>query len=275
MRTMTVKQYLAIPEAERPPVFYSGEPVSLVYRDPSYQDRELYVIRLPMYGAGSKRGDTLLHYADAPGEFSVVLADPPWPYEFSNTRASDTPDDYPRLSVDAIMRLRPPASDNCALFLWARGPLLQEALDVIQGWGFVYRTIAWTWVKLNPNGQGYWPGMGAIRSNAEPCLLAVRGRMPVKAHDVSALIIAPIGYDHESGKQVHSRKPDEQYAKIERLYPGESYLEMFARRRRAGWAAHGNEIEGGVIIEPREPYARAGRDSDSLDTPGWEGTEDE
>jgi N6-adenosine-specific RNA methylase IME4 len=41
-------------------------------------------------------------------------------------------------------------------------------------------------------------------------------------------------------KREHSRKPDEQYALIEACSPG-PYLELFARGRRPGWAAWGNQ----------------------------------
>ncbi len=46
------------------------------------------------------------------------------------------------------------------------------------------------------------------------------------------LIIAP--------RREHSRKPDEQYERIEALVGG-PYLEMFARQSRPGWDQFGNE----------------------------------
>jgi N6-adenosine-specific RNA methylase IME4 len=39
----------------------------------------------------------------------------------------------------------------------------------------------------------------------------------------------------------HSRKPDEVYEIIERMYPDSVKLEMFARRNREGWTSFGNE----------------------------------
>jgi N6-adenosine-specific RNA methylase IME4 len=78
----------------------------------------------------------------------------------------------------------------------------------------------------------------ATRANSEPCLLAVRGRMPVLAHDVLSLIYAPV--------RRHSQKPDEQYPKIERLYDG-PYLELFARKKHSEkWAVWGNEIKSDI-----------------------------
>lgn len=59
-------------------------------------------------------------------------------------------------------------------------------------------------------------------------------------HDERNFIIAPV--------REHSRKPDEQYQKIERLYPNAKKLELFARRRREGWDAFGNECEGSIRL---------------------------
>ena len=79
------------------------------------------------------------------------------------------------------------------------------------------------------------------RANSEPCLLAVRGRMSVTAHDVLALIYSPV--------RKHLQQPVEQYAKIERLYPDGKYLELFARRKnRDGWAYWGNEVENDIEL---------------------------
>ena len=39
----------------------------------------------------------------------------------------------------------------------------------------------------------------------------------------------------------HSRKPDEAYELIERMYPELPKIELFARGRREGWTAWGNE----------------------------------
>jgi N6-adenosine-specific RNA methylase IME4 len=170
-------------------------------------------------------------------KYPVILADPPWEFQVwskatGNGRSAES--HYPTMSTDSLARLKLPAAGDCALFLWAVWPAIPDALRLISAWGFEYKTIAWVWTKLNANSMGTFVGMGYYtRANTEPCLLAVRGRMPVKAHDVQALIMSPV--------RQHSRKPDEQYAKIERLYDG-PYLEMFARRTRPGWDCWGNEV---------------------------------
>jgi N6-adenosine-specific RNA methylase IME4 len=65
-------------------------------------------------------------------------------------------------------------------------------------------------------------------------LIGRRARPPIKAHDVRELIVSP--------RRKHSQKPDEQYERIERLVDG-PYLEMFARQRRPGWVAWGDEVD--------------------------------
>jgi N6-adenosine-specific RNA methylase IME4 len=126
-----------------------------------------------------------------------------------------------------------PKADDCALFMWAIDPMLPQALDVIQAWGFKYKTVAFTWAKINksgkdPIGGGYW-----TRANPEMCLLATRGKPKRLNADVRQLIMAP--------RREHSRKPDEIYGRIERLVAG-PYLEMFARQTRPGWDSWGDEV---------------------------------
>lgn len=177
-------------------------------------------------------------------KYSVILADPPWTFSVWNAKKSNrhASHKYSLMDTEAICEMKIPATENCALFLWATWPNIKDAFRVIDAWGFVYRTLAWEWVKLNENSMGLHVGMGYYtRSNPEPCLLAVKGKMAVSAHDVQAIIMSPI--------REHSRKPDEQYGKIERLYPEGPYLEMFARRTRPGWDAWGNEVKSDVQIQ--------------------------
>jgi N6-adenosine-specific RNA methylase IME4 len=178
--------------------------------------------------------------------YDVILADPPWPYRVwsEDTGAGrSAASHYPTMSLADICALPMAklAAENCALFLWAVWPSIFEARDVIQAWGFEYKTKAWTWIKANKNGFGFFTGMGYYtRANDEPCLLAIKGRMPVAAHDVQALIYAPV--------RAHSQKPQEQYDKIAKLYPGGKCIELFARKRRQGWDAFGDEIENSIEL---------------------------
>lgn len=183
-------------------------------------------------------------------KYPIILADPPWHFQnysadapgMKHDRARGANKYYPTMTTDQICGLTIPAADSAVLFLWACWPTLPDALRVIDAWGFTYKTLAWTWVKSNPHGWGFWKGMGYYtRANTEPCLLATRGAVAKpRNRAVSALIYAPV--------QQHSRKPDDQYEKIARLYPDGDRLELFARRPRLGWDVWGNEVISDIAI---------------------------
>lgn len=198
-------------------------------------------------------------------KYSVILADPPWQFrvwnkDTGNGRSAEAY--YSTMSIDDICALPVSnlANDNCALFLWCVWPSIFEYVPpLLKAWGFEYKTLAFEWWKLNKKwhkafspmlmaakdysflekmfafGMGYY-----TRANSEPCLLAVKGKMPVSIKSERNFIIAPI--------RDHSRKPDEQYSKIERLYPGQNYLELFARNKRVGWSSWGNEIKNDIVL---------------------------
>lgn len=133
------------------------------------------------------------------------------------------------------------ATEDCSLFLWATWPTLLDAISLIGLWGFEYKTCAFCWTKAHAGqiemfdddmmgsmGMGYW-----TRANSEPCLLATRGNPKRLNADVRQAVIEP--------RREHSRKPDCVRDRIERLVAG-PYLELFARSRREGWDAYGNEV---------------------------------
>lgn len=181
------------------------------------------------------------------GKYSVILADPPWQFSaWSKATGLDrSPDQhYPTMSINDICNLPVGkiTAKNCALFLWCTWPTIFEAPKVLDAWGFTYRTLAWEWVKLNPRAEGLHIGMGFYtRANVEPCILAVKGRMPVNTRKERALILAPVSS--------HSRKPDEQYEKIERLYPNSEKIELFARKRRVDWDCWGNNLPESINLD--------------------------
>lgn len=182
--------------------------------------------------------------------YDVILADPPWQFKVWNRdtgQGRSAESHYPTMSDDGIATLpiNEISKNNCALFLWAVWPKLPEILNIITDWGFTYKTIAWVWVKAKRSGFGHFTGMGYYtRANTEPCLLAVKGRMPVVAHDVLSIIYSSV--------REHSRKPDEQYGKIERLYPSMNYVELFARYKRDGWHSWGNEVVSDLKLRTKD-----------------------
>lgn len=185
------------------------------------------------------------------GVYRVILADPPWKYRVydgaDSSKHGPAAKHYKTLPLDYIKSLPVStlAHKDCALFLWATMPCLPEALEVMKSWEFQYKTVAFTWVKLNKNGTP-WFGLGHYtRGNAELCLLGTRGRPKRKAKNVRQVIL--------SQRREHSRKPDEQYERIMNLFGG-PYIELFARQQYPGWDVWGNQVdlfrttEGGSMV---------------------------
>jgi N6-adenosine-specific RNA methylase IME4 len=177
--------------------------------------------------------------------FPVILADPPWHFEAYNETSGverAAGNHYPTMALDEICALpvKRLATDSAALFLWTTAPHLHEAIRVIEAWGFGYRTNI-CWVK-NRFGLGYY-----VRNQHELLLVATRGDMPAPAPSrrPSSVIMSP--------KREHSRKPDEAYELIERMYPDLPKIELFARgEARPGWAAWGNQAPGATGPASRE-----------------------
>lgn len=194
-------------------------------------------------------------------KYSVLLMDPPWEYEKNrSTFHSNANHHYETMSVSEMAGL-PVATltaDNCALIMWGTWPKVFQMEKLALAWGFEYRTAMFTWVKVNKSadvqrlnalddkdwfmGQGSW-----TRANTEFAMLFTLGD-PVRLNaDVRQLIVAPTGR--------HSEKPDEQYERIERMFAG-PYLELFARSKRAGWDAWGNEVQSDISFAGIEAAAR-------------------
>jgi N6-adenosine-specific RNA methylase IME4 len=185
--------------------------------------------------------------------YRVIYADPPWRFNTYSEKGKGRSAEawYDCLSIKEIKALpvRDLAAEDCVLLLWVADPFLRFGLEVIESWGFIYKTVGFYWIKSNalldmqgqpihsapssfPIGLGYW-----TRANPEQCLLATRGSPHRLNADVRKLVVSP--------RREHSRKPDEMYGYIERLCPG-PYVELFARNQHPGWSYMlSNEVESG------------------------------
>jgi N6-adenosine-specific RNA methylase IME4 len=186
-------------------------------------------------------------------KFGSILADPPWTFVTRSAAGKDRSAEmhYDCMTIPEIKALPVAnlAAKDATLFMWVTDPLIPLGLEVMEAWGFRYKTVGFSWAKLNKEpskktkkilkegwtessfftGMGYWS-----RANSEICLLGTRGAPKRLNKDVRRLLIAP--------RREHSRKPDQIYDRIERLTGG-PYLEMFSRRSHPGWANWGNETE--------------------------------
>lgn len=139
------------------------------------------------------------------------------------------------------------AADTCALFLWVTFPNLPAGIEVIEGWGFKYATVAFTWVKRNKKGPGYFFGLGNYtRANAEICLLGTRGSCQKmrKSRKVFSICDARLTR--------HSEKPPEIRDRIVELFGDIPRIEIFSRQKVDGWDCIGDGIDGKDIRESLE-----------------------
>jgi len=172
------------------------------------------------------------------GKFSVIYADPPWNYGNSGLDGYGHAErHYKTMLADDICHL--PVGEyvttNAVLFLWATSPLLDDALRVIDGWGFEYKT-SFIWDKVKHNFGHY----NSVRH--EFLLLATRGSYTPESKELHDSVIEL----ERTGR--HSEKPQYFRELIEKLYPSGSKLELFARQEHEGWKTWGNEV-GGALSE--------------------------
>jgi N6-adenosine-specific RNA methylase IME4/ParB-like chromosome segregation protein Spo0J len=163
--------------------------------------------------------------------YGIIYADPPWRFEpYSRKTGMDRAADnhYPTMTLDQLAAIELPAAPDCVLFLWATGPMSEQAHELMRRWGFEYRSQC-LWVK-DRIGTGYW-----FRSKHELLLVGTRGSVPAPApgEQYPSVIEAPVGE--------HSAKPEAFAEIIEEMFPNAALLEMFARAPRLGWDAWGNE----------------------------------
>jgi N6-adenosine-specific RNA methylase IME4 len=218
--------------------------------------------------------------------FRTILVDPPVPYRTYSgpalptrrLRQASAASHYELMTWEEIHGLGhwidKVADKDCALFLWTCNPHIPEYVRLLESWQFEFKSVAFVWVKLNPqnlqpfSGLGYW-----TRSNTETIWLATRGRVTRLAKDVQQIqeVLERTDYDALAIKRGrHSAKPERFQDEIERLVGG-PYLELFARRQRPGWTCVGNEIDGRDIREALDDLAAS--EQASVVTPQRQQTE--
>jgi N6-adenosine-specific RNA methylase IME4 len=200
--------------------------------------------------------DDLLAKLKGKGKFATILADPPW--QFQNRTGKMAPEHkrlnrYSTMKLDEITALpvESVAADKAHLYLWVPNALLLEGIEVLQAWGFEYKTNL-VWHKVRKDGGPDGRGVGFyFRNTTELILFGIRGKnnrtLAPGRSQVNIL---------RTQKEEHSRKPIETYELIERCSPG-PFLELFARGTRPGWTTWGNQADE---YEPDWPtYARRTR----------------
>jgi N6-adenosine-specific RNA methylase IME4 len=189
----------------------------------------------------SEAGPQLIQQLDGK-KFRTILADPPW--QFQNRTGKVAPEHrrlsrYQTMSLDDICALpvESCAEETAHLYLWVPNALLPAGLQVMQAWGFEYKSNL-VWHKVRKDGGSDGRGVGFyFRNVTELVLFGVRGK--------NARTLAPGRRQVNllaTQKREHSRKPDELYDIVEACSPA-PYLELFARGARPEWWVWGNQAE--------------------------------
>lgn len=193
--------------------------------------------------------------------YTVGLIDPPWKYLAWSAKGLGKSADnhYKTMTIDELKALpvRSVFAPAAVILVWVIDSHLELALDVINAWGFKYKTVGLYWAKTTKDGTGFPIGTGFYtRANpehayecwagddqeVERCLLAGTKLVPERQDKgVPRLMVSP--------RREHSRKPDETHERVERLFNG-PYLEMFSRTERPGWDVWGEEA-GNFEIQKR------------------------
>lgn len=211
--------------------------------------------------------------------YDLIYADPAWHWKPRSPKGEDrsAKKHYTVTGLEDMKRLPVPsiAAPRSVLVMWAVDPMLPQALELADSWGFQFATVGFYWVKTNKNNpirfignmlssigiysledlrgsSVFFTGLGYYtRANPEQAWIFTRkkdrenkipgGGIPVKDKGVPRLIVSPIGR--------HSEKPEEARIRLERLFGDVRRVELFARSRREGWDSWGNEVEGSIRLE--------------------------
>jgi N6-adenosine-specific RNA methylase IME4 len=180
------------------------------------------------------------------GRFSTFVADPPWQYGNTSTRGS-AEDHYRTMTIEQLCvydcegagLVRDLAAPQAHLYLWTTAGHLPQAFEVMEAWGFDYKTYL-VWCKPQMGMGNYF------RVSTELVLFGVRGGMRTRALDMMNWF--------EARRGQHSAKPLCFYDLVRKASPG-PYAECFSRcvaadtldgtctcsKCRLGWTTFGDQ----------------------------------
>ena len=179
-------------------------------------------------------------------KYKIIYADPPWQYRVYSKKGQgrSAENHYHTMNIKDIMALPVDkiADKDCILFLWITFPCLKEGIEVMERWGFKYKTCGFNWVKRNKKKNTYFMGLGFwTRSKSEVCLIGTKGQPKRVSKSVPQICDARI--------MEHSKKPAEIRERIVELCGELPRVELFARDKVKGWDSLGDEIDGKDIRE--------------------------
>ena len=173
------------------------------------------------------------------GKYQVIYCDIPWKYDVDLSKgATRSPENnYPVMDLENIKRfgekVKEISADNCVLFMWITAPKLNWMNDVLESFGFQYKTNL-IWDKIKPNLGHY----SSVRH--EILIIAGKGNCAPACDGKTIQSVDSVQSIEKSSR--HSEKPKEFYEIIEKLYPNTQKIELFHRGIcPIGWTCWGNE----------------------------------
>lgn len=186
-------------------------------------------------------------------KYKIIYCDPPWSYYNDKTIGPDCTTvkgmrrpPYPVMSVADIkaLNVKDISENDSIIFMWTSDYHLASAIEIMKEWGFTYKTIAFSWLKLNKQNKPVsFMGAYTMKSGIEICLLGTRGNHAhklVKKHNIKSLV--------QSQREEHSKKPAEVRDRIVELIGDIPRVELFARQKIEGWDIWGNELHNDLML---------------------------
>ena len=177
-------------------------------------------------------------------KYQIIYADPPW--QFTSKKFQDGGRDfdkldsnhYPTMSIEELSNLpiRNIIAEDAVCFLWTVDSHLKEGINILEHWGFKYKTIAFNWIKTTKNNKKCYNFSPWTLKSWELVLLGIKGKMGKykQVNNVKGLV--------EAERIQHSQKPEEIRTRIDSLFGDLKKIELFARRISPGWDVWGNEV---------------------------------
>ena len=139
-------------------------------------------------------------------KYDIIYADPPWQYKVWSKKGEgrSAESHYRTMNKQDLQNMGEVidkiSSQNAVLFLWVTAPCLIEGIQLIEKWGFTYKTIGFTWIKKNKKLTVCFGGWVITHEQiAELCLLATKA-LPRKAKNVHQVIMSKIEQHSKAGR---------------------------------------------------------------------------
>jgi len=191
-------------------------------------------------------------------KYQIIYADPPWSYsskelygdkingykDGQRKRFADIERKYPTMKIQDIKELpvKNIIDKDCACFMWVTDSHLKQGIEVMESWGFKYKTIAFVWFKEYKSGTQVINFAPWTLKSTEICLFGTKGAMSKykKSNKIRQFVKAP--------RTEHSKKPEEVRNRIVDLFGDINKIELFARNKSEGWDVWGNEVKSDISL---------------------------